>query len=289
VVNWKYSMMSPETQQQLTYTREYIQDKNRIRKQLASLVFGNTKTHSIDTIKRIMTAVGFGARGETNSWYRNSTGAWTQGSISEILYSRELRNRLFADPWMANFMLEQEHMNRALELELRPVFQERPELKRLVLTESGKRMSKQKMIALAYQHAERTIMEEIDAWSNSERLLLVHDGAYYKTRPDIQSMQTVLRDCLPEAKLQLEQVEPWKPTPEVNQEHLDFIKKEEIAANNGVDPRTSGIHHESVAAKKYDAHAEPNWVVEMERELLELEQPQHPEFLKEIINRSRLH
>lgn len=285
VVNWKYSMMSAETQQQLTYTREYIQDKNRIRKQLADLIFGNTNTNSINTIKRVMTAVGFGARGETNSWYRDATGAWTQGSISEIIYSKELRNKLFTDSWMMHFMSEQEAINNTLEQELRPIFAQTPKLKQLVLTQSGKRLSKQKMIALAYQRAERTVMEKLNEWSNAERILLVHDGAYYRTRPDIQSMQTVLRDYLPEARLCLEQVAGWQPLAEINQEHLDFIQREERAANNGVLPATHGIQCERTALKQYDPHAEPDWETQMMRDFEASLPPEHPEWVKELIKR----
>lgn len=289
VVNWKYSMMSKETQHNLTYTREYIQDKNRIRKQLAELVFGNTEKHSINTIKQIMTAVGFGARGETNCWYRNSTGAWTQGSISEILYSKELRNRLFSDEWMSRFMVEQDHMNKALEQDLRPEFQANAKLKQMVLTESGKRISVQKMIALAYQHAERTVMMKIDEWANAQQILLVHDGAYYRTRPDIASMQTVLRDLLPEAKLEMLQIDSWKPAIVENKDHLEHIRQEERAANAGVDPRTTGIHTETLAVRNYDPHAEPNWIAQMELELEQLNKPKHPDFIQQLINRSNIY
>lgn len=293
VVNWKYSTMNDDTQAKLTYTREYIQDKQRIRKQLALLIFGNTEDYSINTIKRIMTAVGFGARGETNCWYKTSTGAWTQGSISEILYSKELRTKLFTDPWMMSFMMEQEVMNRAIESSLLPVFQSKPKLKQMVLTASGKRISVQKMIALAYQRAERTIMEQIDEWANAKRILLVHDGAYYATRPDIASMQTVLRESLSEAKLDLVQIDPWKPQATPNYEHLEHIRTETILANGGVDPHTTGIHTEQLSSRKSlkNTHLEPNWEQEMERQYQAYEDAQHsyPDFMNDIINRSNIH
>lgn len=286
VVNWKYSMMSPDTQQKLTYTREYIQDKNRIRKHLANVVFGNTSDQSIRTIKRVMTAVGFGARGETNCWFKDSTGAWTQGSISEIIYSADLRNTLFTDTWMMNFMLEQETINKTLEDALRPMFSATPQLKRLVLTESGKRMSKQKMIALAYQRAERAVMTAIDAYARAERLLLVHDGAYYATRPDIASMQTVLRDHMPEARLELTEIKSWQAVAQVNHEHRAHILEEERAANNGVLVTTHGIQSERVALKQFDPHAEPDWETQMMRDFEASLPAEHPEFIKHLLGRS---
>jgi hypothetical protein len=96
VFNWRYAKFHKEGQKLLINTKTYLQDKDRIRKKLAQAVFGNTQKYSVETVKRVMTAISFGARGETNSWYRNAAGAWVQGSISEIIKSPELRRKMFA-------------------------------------------------------------------------------------------------------------------------------------------------------------------------------------------------
>jgi len=283
VVNWKYACMNSATQQQLTYTREYIQDKQRVRKHLAERVFGNTQAHSIKTIKRVMTAIGFGARATQNARYRTSTGAWTSGSISEIIYSPELREKLFNDPWMHNFMQEQNTINRAIKQDLLPVFQADAKLKQLVLTDSGKRTSEAKVMALAYQSAERTVMEAMDEYARAERLLLVHDGAYYRTRPDIASMQTILQQHFPLATLEVSVVNSWQPPHEHNTQHLEHIQQEERAANNGASVGNTGIHTERVAVKQYDAHAEPDWEQQQRAEYANYfpqVDPNMPEFVK---------
>ena len=268
VFNWRYSNFHKDGKELLLNTRSYLLDKDRIRKKLAYAVFGNTKKYSIETVKRVMTAISFGARGETNCWFKNGSGQWIQGSISEIIKSPELRKEFFAfedfEFSMPGFMHEQQVINEYLVKHLFKDKMKDPEIKKLCLTESGKRISEKKFLALMYQQEERRIMEQLNSWSNSKQLLLVHDGAYYKTKPDITSMNTELQKFWELAKLDLEFVEPWHYVATEQeiieiQEHKDFIRQEERAANSGVDPNTTGIHREAVAQKKYDAHAEPDW------------------------------
>lgn len=268
VFNWRYSNFHKDGQHLLINTRAYLTDKDRMRKKLAYAAFGNTEKYSIETVKRVMTAISFGARGETNSWYRNNHGQWVQGSISEIIKSPELRKTLFQfndiEFSMPGFMHEQEIINQYLVKHRFSNEHKDPKIKRLCLTESGKRISEKKFLALMYQQEEREIMEHLHTWSRAQRLLMVHDGAYYKTKPDISSMNTELQQFWPLAKLDLTQVEPWahvytaQEQEEINQ-HLEHIRQEEIKANNGVDPRIAGIHTERLTVKKYDIHAEPNW------------------------------
>jgi hypothetical protein len=73
-------------------------------------------------------------------------------------------------------------------------------------------------------------------------------------------MQTILQEHWPLATLSIEEIDNYHyRNRELDLEHLEHIRQEEIKANNGVDPHTTGIHTETLAVKKYDTHSEPNW------------------------------
>ena len=277
VFSWRYSMSHAEMQPMLKETRTYLLDKDRIRKKLAYAVFKNVRKDSIDNIKRVMTAISFGARGETNCWYRSNTGAWIQGSISQIITSPALRKELFAfvdhEFSMPQFMVEQECIAEYL---VKHKFKEQrkdPAIREKCLTESGKRISDKKLLSMMYQQDERMVMEHLDSWSNSKRLLMVHDGAYYATKPDLLSMKSELKQFWFEGKLDFEQVDGWNYVePALIEEesgHKKFMAQLEREANNGADPVTTGIHTEKLAAKVYNPHAEPDWVSEQMKEYYE--------------------
>lgn len=268
VFNWKYAMVP--FQQELTYTRELIQDKKRIRRQLADLVFGNSSERSIKTVKQVLTAISFGAKSETKGWFKNTDNKWTQGAVSEIIYSRDLRDTLFNDPWMRQFMLEQERINRFIGDDLINAVNDGaiPESIQKDLRSLRGRISRGKLISWAYQQSEQQIMQKILEYSRSEILLQVHDGVYFKTKPDMPSMQTVLQDHWPLATLSIETVDNYNYiNRELNQEHEEHIRKETIKANGGVDPVTTGIHTREQTIPCI--HSEPNWDEYMQKQIEE--------------------
>jgi hypothetical protein len=261
VFNWKYAMVP--FKEQLINTRELIKEKNRVRKHLAMTVFGNTEKFSISTIKQVLTAISFGAKSETKSWYKDAEGHWTQGAISEIIYSKQLRDHLFSDPWMVEFMREQQLINDYIGNDLAIAAKEgliKEKYLEDLRSERG-RISKSKLIAWAYQQSEQQVMKKLlESDYSAEVLLQVHDGVYFATKPDMASLQTLLQDHWPLATLSIDEIQGYQYTNVVEmQEHLERIRKEELEANNGVDPRTTGIHTEKTSAKKYDPHSEPNW------------------------------
>lgn len=294
VFNWKYAMTP--FNQELSYTRELIQDKNRIRKHLAEVVFGNTTEYSIKTVKRVLTAISFGAKATGKGYFYNKN--WTpnngepkyiSSSIDTIITSPENRKRLFSDTWMKNFLQEQTDINACLYNNLTNALKEgaiKEEQIKELRSQAG-RISPAKFIAWAYQQNEQMVIKEILKWSRAEAILQVHDGVYFKTKPDMQSMQTILQDNWPLATLSIESIDNYHyVNRDLVQQHLDFIRQEEIAANNGVDPRTTGIHTESLAAKKYDPHSEPDWVEEQMKEYRQHfpePDPRMPEIARRII------
>jgi len=285
VFNWKYAMVP--FRDELTYTRELIQDKNRVRRHLAHLLFGNESDYSIKTVKELLTAISFGARAETNCWFKNEYNQWTQGAVSEIIRSKELRTIFFNSEWMQNFMREQERISKHIGDDLAQAAKQGAIAKVYLedLRSERGRISKGKLIAWAYQHSEQQMMQEILKWARAEPILQIHDGVYFKSKPDMPSMQTVLRDKWPLATLSIEQIESYHfENRESNQEHLDFIRQQELKANLGLDPRVDGIHTEQTAVKRFDPHSEPNWESLMQQQYQEhFPQPdaRMPDFAKQ--------
>jgi hypothetical protein len=291
VFNWKYAVVPFNNN--LTYTRELIKDKDRTRKYLAKVAFNNTEKWAIDLIKRTLTAISFGARGESRCWFKNEYGKWTQGAISDIIRSKEIRTRLFDDPWMKQFMLEQDRINDWIYKNLVETVNEKliPE-KYLddVRTEKG-RISKTKLISFAYQRSEQEVMKAIHKWSNAEQILQVHDGAYYKTKPDMKSMQTILQEYWPLASLSYEEIERYSYTNIIDiEEHKQSIIEEEKRANDGVVPFRHSVNHNY--SQTYDPHSEPDWDLYQQNQMEEYYQhfpkerpldPNMPEFARNRI------
>jgi len=279
VFNWKYSIVP--FREELTYTRELIRDKKRIRKLLATKLFGNSTEYSIKTIKQVLTAISFGARSETNSWFKNEMGQWTQGAVSEIIRSKELRTELFSDEWMHNFMAEQDRINRWIGDDLTQAVKQGliPEKYTDDLKSERGRISRGKLISWAYQQSEQQLMREILKVARAEPILQIHDGIYFKTKPDMPSMNTVLQAAWPIATLSIEEITNYNyRNRDLDRAHLDHIAQEERAANNGVCPRRTGIHTEARSNKQYNTHNEPDWETEMMREynnLIEYDYPIH--------------
>lgn len=277
VFNWKYAQYPDKSQ--LTYTRELIQDKNRIRKHLARVVFGNTKEISVKTIKRVLTAISFGAKESGKGMFFNKN--WTpnngepkyiSSSVDTIIRSPELRTALFADPWMREFMREQKLLNDYIYQVCLAAKQagKIPQSMLEDLQSRSGRISQAKFVAWAYQHGEQEVMAALREAARADVLLQVHDGMYFKSKPDMASMNTVLQDFWPLATLSIEQIDNYYyRNRELDQQHLDFIREQELIANDGVDPRTTGIHTETVAVKQYDAHSEPDWDNYMEKQMEE--------------------
>lgn len=290
VFNWKYSVVP--FQQELTYTRELITDKTRVRKTLALQVFGNTNDWAVDLIKQTLTAISFGAKSENSScWYKDANGSWTQGAISEIIKSKEKRDELFADPWMIEFLKEQTRINDYIYNDLvEAINQGLIKEKYLddLRTERG-RISRNKLISWAYQQSEQQVMQKLlNSKYASELLLQVHDGVYFATKPDMPSLQTLLQAEWPLATLSIKEIEGYHYTNVFElDEHYDRIRQEEIKANNGVCPIRTGIHSEKLAVTKYDPHVEPNWESSMMAEFNDQFGPKYPNHIQDILNRSK--
>lgn len=296
VFNWRYSNFPKDGQKLLINTRCYLLEKDRIRKHLAQATFGNTEKYSINTVKKVMTAISFGAKGETNSWFKDATGAWTKGSISEIIKSPEYRKRFFEyegiDFSMKEFMHEQDYINEYLLKHKFVELRKDPMIREICATEGGNRISNQKLLALMYQTDERKVMTELMNWADSKMLLMVHDGCYYKGKPDLASMNTVLQDHWPLAKLDMEQIKSWQFVDNSfnseDYEHDLRIRLEEKKANDGAILAAKVKDETHIKPmQQVDPHIEPDYLSDMEVEFLESIKPKHPSFMNDIFEKSK--
>lgn len=239
VFNWKYSIavdlgVDPS---QLLYTRELIEDKTIVRKRLAQLLFGNTNELSIDTVKQIITAIGFGARVAKGNPYRlNSRGEWeSYNAIADIIRSKNKRDNFFADSWVKQFVNEQRLINRRIFEEIKTNIQDLTVDETLVLRTESKKLNENRAVAWAYQNAEAQVMQELLKLVDADQLLLqVHDCFYFSRLSNDQwlDMQMLLKQhwCL--ASMSKETVNAYQyQDVEFLEQHRAHIRAEERAAN----------------------------------------------------------
>lgn len=293
VFNWKYAMVPFSNE--LSYTRELIQDRNRVRKHLARTVFGNDTEYSVKTIKRVLTAISFGAKGDTSCWFRNPNGsnpAFIQGSVSTIITSKERRTALFQDPWMREFMKEQDRINSYIYSELVKMITEGlvPEDHLKELKSQSGRISKTKLIAWAYQHNEQIVMNAMLEQCGTEVLLQVHDGVYVKHKPDLASIRYILQTHWPIADVEFSEVSNYSyHNVELLELHRKEIREEEEFANNIYKNRNDAPMPETRCIKHHqrlvNTHDEPDWIARQEQRLQEHFSNHPPEDIKKLIRR----
>jgi len=200
VFTWKLDMVKDfQPTIKLPETLDYLDYKQHHRQRLAELIFGNHSDYSVNTVKQVITAVGFGAR-TTNAvgWYHN--GQWTTTAIRDIIKSTELIDRLFADQWFSAFVTEQTLMSQLIFDHVKDLVKDQD----FLLTSSG-RLSRNRTISYCYQQAEAMIVKRLEKALKAQdnRIeLLCHDGFYTKTRADVVDLRYELQQYLPHGRLE---------------------------------------------------------------------------------------
>jgi hypothetical protein len=232
VFTWKFDLAKQiDPSIKLPSTIDYLDFKNYHRKRLSQAVFGNDT--SIDTIKRAITAVGFGARASNNTYYYEN-GERKETSLKSIIKSDSRLQALISDPWFAEFIKEQDLVNKIIFAEYKDtpfVARHREEL----LNASGN-VSKNKLISLLYQTTEATIIGALEKRlkaSGNEIVLLCHDGFYTKKSADIVDLRYELQQYLPSGRLDQDCHNKFVYQPELSEielEHKRFVQEEERRA-----------------------------------------------------------
>lgn len=278
VFTWKFDTakdLMPEIK--LPANLDYLDYKNYHRKRLAQLVYGNTEDHSIATIKKAITAVGFGARA-TNAIWMIEGGKWQTTALRGIITSQENLNKFLTDSFIAEFILEQEAMNHLIFDTVK--HDERIKNNPILKTDGGK-LSRNKTISFLYQQAESAIIKEMLKVANpSEVLLLCHDGFYTKRRADVAEIRSILKLHLPNGQIEHEEHQGYKFIDDSDVlRHKQLIQEQEQALRNRngaltkdqyvSSPRQqssqhyedydNGYYDEQMAMDNYDHENDPWW------------------------------
>jgi len=218
-----------------SYTREYLNNKNAIRGQLARKCFEGTSVnpdYAVKQIKAALTAIGFGAR--------TSGGFWTEGgklktsSLNEILTSGVVRETFVEDPWVKTFIKEQKEIEKAIleAIKAEEDFEGTKELLKKDGSENG-RVSDAMLLAYVFQTWETKLMDtavEILQHHDIEVKARIHDAFIVGSK----IKQSVLDEVLDawsryssHITLDAERVDAWRPVEQVVAYHESRMLEED--------------------------------------------------------------
>ena len=218
---WEYDMRSSVVAWKMGYARDlllkantyaevrmyfpastlYLEDKADFMATVRYFTFaGNTaltEDFQMGLIKQALTAISFGAKSKGKGWV-DSSGEWKNPALVGILKNHAERERFLTDPTVKAFIEEQRVLDDFIF-----GLAERNCAELLALdclkTASG-RVSKPKVLAYLYQHAETKSMDficSVAAQYGHTPIARVHDAVFFKSRlgPDLkQELEFKLQD-----------------------------------------------------------------------------------------------
>ena len=219
---WEYDMRSSVVAWKMGYARDlllqantdanvrfyfpattlYLEDKVDFMATVRYFTFAGNTTLSDDfqmgLIKQALTAISFGAKSTGIGW-TDSSGGWKNPALVDILKNQDERARFLADPTVKEFIEEQ----RALDDFIFGIVKKNSVdlLKLDCLQTASGRVSKPKVLAYLYQHAETYAMDlicSIAAQYGHVPIARVHDAVFFRSRlgPDLkQELEFKLQDA----------------------------------------------------------------------------------------------
>jgi hypothetical protein len=159
-----------------TYTKEYLDWKSPLRKQLAKHITAFYNGEKL--VKDAITAIGFGARIGGGSWLVD--GEWHTTSIEDIIMNPIDRSNFMNDPWIKKFVKEQQTMTKIIAND----FIETPSFVESVINVpnmfKNNTIRKSQVMSYAFQHTEKMIMDMIT--ENIPVIARVHDSFITKKK-----------------------------------------------------------------------------------------------------------
>lgn len=196
-----------------TYTKEYLDKKSAIRKKLGQHIKRYPKPEKL--VKEAINAIGFGARISGGSWLID--GQWHTTSIEDIIMNPTDRHNFMNDPWIKNFVKEQQQMTEYIAKYY--VDDEFINEVKDVPNMFGKnnRPRRTQVMSYVFQHTEKAIMDIIT--TDLPIIARVHDSFITKhklTNEQLLSIKYKLNDIEPLMTLDCESHHGW-----INMEHYD--------------------------------------------------------------------
>jgi hypothetical protein len=153
-----------------TYTKEYLDWKNPIRKKLGLHIKAYPDPEKL--VKQAITAIGFGARIGGGSWQIGDK--WYTTSIEDIIMNPVDRNNFMNDPWIKKFVREQHVITKIIADKYK---NDKTFVESVInvpnMFKNNKIRSSQ-IMSYVFQHAEKAIMDQIT--SNIPVVARVHDS-----------------------------------------------------------------------------------------------------------------
>ena len=227
----------PDVRLYFPATTLYLEDKVDFMATVRYFTFaGNTvltKDFQMLLIKQALTAISFGAKSTGNGWTDNS-GGWNNPALVEILKNKSERDRFLADPTVNAFIEEQRALDDFI---FGLVKTNSPELLALdcLKTASG-RVSKSKVLAFLYQHAETKAMDLICSLAAKQGhfpVARVHDAVFFSSRlgPDFKhELEFKLHDATHNKYWHLspKQLKRYEPV-SIDAAHDELLHRQRIA------------------------------------------------------------
>jgi len=200
VYSIKLNLCSFFSETKFTYTSEYLEYKDAIRKRLAKLVFEDTDKFHLDIIKQAINAIGFGARKNGNGYF-DENGTWKQTSLQDIFsYKSKTTGKLILakskfdsfinDKWVENFINEQQQMT-SLITDYYKTNEIVTKETHKFLVDGRNSINQNRLMAFVFQSIERIIMDSACEFINStgaKVLLRVHDAVYTDKKINLQEL-----------------------------------------------------------------------------------------------------
>lgn len=180
-----------------TYTKEYIESKEAIRKRLARDTFGGDEDWQVAIIKEAFTAIGFGARPTASTWFED--GERRVSALREIIKSPDKAAAFLADSFVSEFVEEQKKIGDIVNAYLTSDREFAAFLKTIDgMCDKRGTLKRAKVLAYIYQQTERTLLDAMTEYVVRERgadelLLTVHDGFYTRSKQKALELREILK------------------------------------------------------------------------------------------------
>lgn len=198
---------------QFTYTKDYIDRKKAIRKELVDKCMTNTKASNKEKakyVKQAITAIGFGAKLTGNSWLVDNE--WQNSAINDIIKNRADREQFISNDFVKNFIKEQNEMTKLI---VNHHLQDEDFVKKITTIKSmynnNGRIRKNQVMVYMFQHIETMIMETISKLAGTT-VYLVHDAMISKnniTNDNLLAIKLALKDIGDELTIEYEYKTKW--------------------------------------------------------------------------------
>lgn len=235
-----------------TYTKEYLEFKGPIRSKLAEHI--KSYPEPIKLVKEAMTSIGFGARIGGGSW--NIDGEWHTPALDDILMNRQDRERFMNDPWVIQFVREQQAMTTIITDHFKNTPGFKDKVKDVPNMFKNDKIRKTQIMSYVFQHTEKSIVDLIT--KDIDVLAKVHDSFITKYPLSIEQLQNIkhtLTSLDPLMSIDHETFGAWVSVEIEDESDIDAAWSKLTGVQHSVKPVK--IYHQPTKKQKEGHYTEP--------------------------------